>query len=146
MLVWVEIPLKMFLAMFLGGLIGWEREVEGKPAGLRTIMLVCLSACIYVLSVEWASAGRGCSMDVARVMCGISEGVGFLGAGLILRSGGTVRLLTTAATVWAAAAVGFAVGLGLYYIAILGSALVFVILKWLENLEERWLGSDKDAE
>jgi len=143
---WIEVTLKMFLAMFLGGLIGWEREVEGKPAGLRTIMLVCLSACIFVLSVEWASVDRGCSMDVARVMSGIAEGVGFLGAGLIMRSGGKVRWLTTAASVWAAAAVGLTVGLGLYYVAVLGSILVFVTLRWFEEIEERWLNSRKDTE
>lgn len=146
MAVWIEVTLKMFLAMFLGGLIGWEREVEGKPAGLRTIILVCLSACIYVLSVEWASVEQGISMDVARTMTGIAEGVGFLGAGLIMRAGGTVRWLTTAATVWASAAVGLGVGLGLYYVAILGSILVFVTLRWLEKFEERWLNSREKAE
>ena len=141
MLGWIEITIKMLVAMLLGGFIGWEREVEGKPAGLRTIILVCLSACVYALAVEWASVARGVPVDVARTMSGIAEGVGFLGAGLILRSGGTVRLLTTAATVWAAAGVGFAVGVGLYYIAILGSVLVFITLRWLEEFEERWLSS-----
>ena len=143
---WVQISLKMLLAMLLGGLIGWEREVEGKPAGLRTIILVCLSACIYALAVEWASVERGYAVDVARTMSGIAEGIGFLGAGLIMRSGGTVRWLTTAATIWASAAVGFGIGLGAYYIAIVGSVLVFVTLRWLEEFEERWLGSQGDED
>ncbi|MFP3897086.1 MAG: MgtC/SapB family protein [Anaerolineales bacterium] len=146
---WIEITLKMLLAMFLGGLIGLEREVENKPAGLRTIILVCLASCIYVLAVALASTGEGAwtsDVDVGRLMSGLAGGVGFLGAGLIMRSEGTVRGLTTAAAVWAAAAVGFGVGLGLYYLAILGSILVFVTLRWLDKLEDRWLSSHKDVE
>ncbi len=149
MAVWVEVTVKMFLAMLLGGLIGWERELEGKPAGLRTIMLVCLGSCIYVLAVALASTGEGTwarDVDAGRIMSGLAGGVGFLGAGLIMRSGGAVHGLTTAAAVWASAAVGLGVGLGLYYVAILGSILVFVTLRWLEQIEDRWLSSRKDKE
>ncbi|MGC9359389.1 MAG: MgtC/SapB family protein [Anaerolineae bacterium] len=146
-LTWIEITLRLVLSMVLGGFIGWEREVEGKPAGLRTLMLVSLGAAIFVLAGINASLQAGEPIDALRAMSGVAEGVGFLGAGLIFRTRRTVHLLTTAAAVWAAAGVGVAVGLGQYYMAILASALVFVTLRFFDRLEQRMLqqGKSKDS-
>lgn len=134
---WFEVTCRLLLAMAIGGLIGWEREIEGKPAGLRTLMLVSLGAAIYVVAGVGAALEANEPIDAMRVMAGIAGGVGFLGAGLILRTRGEVRLLTTAAAVWGAAAVGMAVGLGQYYTAALGTVLVFVTLRFIDMLEKR---------
>jgi putative Mg2+ transporter-C (MgtC) family protein len=142
-LTWGEITLRMVLSMVLGGFIGWEREVEGKPAGLRTLMLVSLGATVFVMAGINAALRAGEPTDPLRAMSGVAEGVGFLGAGLIFRTRRTVHLLTTAAAVWSAAAVGVAVGLGHYYMAVLGSVLVFVTLRFFDMLEQRMLGKTK---
>jgi putative Mg2+ transporter-C (MgtC) family protein len=112
--------------------------VRGKPAGLRTIILVSLASTVYVLAAQEAAARVGGDLDAVRAMAGIAQGVSFLGAGAIIRSRQGVKWLTTAAALWAAAAIGFAVGVGIYLIAILGCALVFVTLRWLVPLEERF--------
>ncbi len=142
-LTWGEITIRLVLSMVLGGFIGWEREVEGKPAGLRTLMLVSLGAGVYVVSGVNAALRAQEPIDALRVMSGIAGGVGFLGAGLILRTRGEVRLLTTAAAVWGAAAIGMATGLGEYYAAALGGVLVFVTLHYIDALEKRMLGKTK---
>lgn len=139
MLPWWEITLRMVLSVLLGGLVGWEREVQRKPAGLRTLILVSLSSSIYVLAAHQSALSYGEPADVVRAMAGIAQGIGFLGAGAILQSRGEVRWLTTAAALWATAALGFAAGLGMYYIAILGGLLVFMTLKVLVMVEDRWL-------
>ena len=129
----------MVLAGFLGGLIGWERETRHKPAGLRTLILVSLSASIFVIGAEQAAQRYGEAADVVRAMTGIAQGVGFLGAGAIVQSRGEVRWLTTAAALWSAAALGFTAGVGMYYVAVVGGALVFATLRWLVIAEDRWL-------
>jgi len=138
---WWEITLKMCLSVLMGGLIGWERETRSKPAGLRTLILVSLSASVYVIAAQQVALTHGEPVDAVRAMAGVAQGVGFLGAGLILRSHGGVRWLTTAAALWAAAAVGFAAGLGMYYVSIVGGLLVFATLRWLVVVEDRWLRS-----
>jgi len=146
MLPWWEIILRMALAMFLGGLIGWEREVRQKPAGLRTLLLVSLSSSIFVMAAEQAALKYGEPVETVRAMSGIAQGIGFLGAGAIVQSRGKVRWLTTAAALWASAALGFAAGIGMYLIAIVGAAMVFIVLRWLATLEVRWLHFDKDEQ
>jgi len=113
---------RLALAAFLGAFIGLERELRGYPAGVRTVALVALGSALFT--------------EVSRVMgtedriaAGIVSGIGFLGAGLIFREGYTVRGITTAATVWSAAAIGMAVGRELYLVAGLGSLLVFILLE-----------------
>ncbi|MHB1357483.1 MAG: MgtC/SapB family protein, partial [Anaerolineae bacterium] len=101
MTVWWEIILRMVLAVVLGGVIGWEREISGKPAGLRTMILVSLASAIFVLAAQQAAAQVGDSIDSIRAMAGIVSGVGFLGAGVVMRTQGDVRWLTTAASLWA---------------------------------------------
>jgi putative Mg2+ transporter-C (MgtC) family protein len=140
-----EYALRLVLAGLVGALIGWEREVRGKPAGLRTLMLVSLSAAVYVAAAEQAALRRGEAVDAGRLMSGIAQGIGFLGAGAILQARGEVRWLTTAASLWAAAALGMAIGLGMYSIALVGAFLVFATLKWVALIEDRWMrkGADK---
>ena len=138
MLTWGEILLRLVVAALLGGLIGWEREVRRKPAGLRTLILVTLSAAMFVVAGQQVALQHGESIDAVRAMAGIAQGVGFLGAGAIVQSHGQVRWLTTAAAMWAAAAIGFAAGMGMYEVAIGGGVLVFVTLKWLAVIEDRW--------
>lgn len=140
-----EYALRLVLAGLAGALIGWEREVRGKPAGLRTLMLVSLSSAVYVAAAEQAALRHDEAVDAGRLMSGIAQGIGFLGAGAILQARGEVRWLTTAASLWAAAALGLAIGLGLYFIALVGAFLVFATLKWVALVEDRWMhkGTDK---
>jgi putative Mg2+ transporter-C (MgtC) family protein len=129
----------MLLATLLGVLLGWERGSRRKPAGLRTLALVSLSAALFVLAGSEAARRAGEPIEAMRGMAGIAGGVGFLGAGLIVQTRGEVRWLTTAASLWAAAAVGLAAGLGLYTTAIVGGLLVYAILRWLVYVEDRWV-------
>lgn len=137
MAIWVETVVKLVVASLLGGLIGWEREKRGKPAGLRTLMLVSLAAAMFVLATRQAAQAAGEPIDAARAMAGVAQGVGFLGAGLILRTRGEVYWLTTAASLWAAAALGVAVAQGLYPLAVAGAILAYIILRWVSILEDR---------
>ena len=118
----LEILARLLLAGLLGGLIGLERELRGYPAGIRTIGLVALGSCLFT--------------DISRLLGGddrvaaqIVTGIGFLGAGVIFREGYTVKGITTAATIWAAAAVGMAVGAELYLVGVAGAVAVFAILE-----------------
>jgi putative Mg2+ transporter-C (MgtC) family protein len=138
MTTWWEVVLRMLLAVVLGGIIGWEREVAGKPAGLRTMILVSLASAMFVLAAQQAAAVIGEPIDNVRAMVGIVSGVGFLGAGLVMRTQGDVRWLTTAASLWASAALGLSSALGMYMIALVGGVLVFITLHWLPAVE-RWV-------
>ena len=142
---WWEQILRLLLAMALGGLIGWEREEENKPAGFRTQMLVSLAAAMYVMAAQEAAARYNAPLDPVRAMDGIATGVGFLGAGAIVQQHRKVHWLTTAAALWAAAAIGLAVGMGSYQIGLTGTILTYAVLKWLAIVETRWFKS-KDEE
>ena len=132
--------LRLALAAGLGGAIGLEREFHQKPAGLRTNMLIALGSALFaILSVE-LGAGAG-SPD--RIAAQVVTGIGFLGAGAILRSGDHIHGLTTAATIWVNAAIGMAAGLGSYTVATVAAAITLVVLALLpimENLVERRRG------
>ncbi|MFQ6104970.1 MAG: MgtC/SapB family protein [Candidatus Glassbacteria bacterium] len=126
---YVLTSLKLLLSLALGGLIGYEREAESKPAGLRTLALVSLGSCLFTIaSIRIAGTEDG-SFDPGRVASGIVTGVGFLGAGAILRSGGSVLGLTTAASIWLVAAIGMAVGMGMYGEALLATLIGYIILR-----------------
>ncbi|MDX2228641.1 MAG: MgtC/SapB family protein [Leptolyngbyaceae cyanobacterium bins.349] len=136
---WVELTIRLGLAMFLGGAIGWERQASGKAGGLRTHMLVSLGAALFIL----VPLQTGASEDsVSRGVQGIATGVGFLGAGEIvhrsLASGKPqVKGLTSAASIWVTAAVGVLAGLGLWQtcvIATLLTLLVLIVVRWLERI------------
>jgi putative Mg2+ transporter-C (MgtC) family protein len=122
--------LKIFVSIGLGGLVGLERQIKRKPAGLRTHMLVSMGACLFTIV-----STSGFDVDPARVASGIVTGIGFIGAGTIMASRGHIRGITTAATLWVTAAIGLAVGAGMYIPAVIGSLFMFFILQ-LWRLEE----------
>ncbi|MFH1590207.1 MAG: MgtC/SapB family protein [archaeon] len=126
-LVSVEVIIKIVFAMILGGLVGLEREGRGRPAGLRTNMLVCLGATILVMVTQHAFIANVDS--AARVIAGIITGIGFLGAGTIINAHNHVHGLTTAASVWAVAGIGVILGLGYYFVALVGTAAILLVLK-----------------
>ena len=132
-----QIIIRLILAFILAGLIGLEREVHGRAAGLRTHILVCLgSALIMLTSMHLFHLYRDVTtIDPARIAAGVITGIGFLGAGTILRSRASVRGLTTAASLWAVAGIGLAIGSGFYLGAYLTSALVLFVLFFLTKLE-----------
>jgi putative Mg2+ transporter-C (MgtC) family protein len=127
------VTVRLVLAMVLGGVIGLERERRDRPAGLRTHVLVTVAAALLMM-LSRIVAGE--DFDPGRMAAAVVTGIGFLGAGTIIHFGADVRGLTTAATVWAAAAVGLTVGLGWYPAAILATAVIFFTLtamRWLER-------------
>ena len=132
-----HVVVRLLAAVLLGAIIGLQRELAGKAAGLRTHILVALGTTLFVL----AAAGSGMSSDgVSRVVQGISTGIGFIGAGAILKLSATreIQGLTTAASVWMTAAIGVAVGLGGLGLALLGTILTWIILASIGLLEARF--------
>lgn len=125
---------RMLTAALLGGVLGYEREQHGKAAGLRTHMLVSLAAALLILIPQQAGMA---SADISRVIQGIAAGIGFLGAGAIVKHGNeeSTQGLTTAAGVYFTAAIGIAVGLGRELSAILGTALALAILCLLPKID-----------
>ena len=122
----LEMSLRLLLAAALGAIIGYQRERAGKPAGLRTYILICAGAALFTIVSIYGFSAAG---DPARVAAGIVAGIGFLGAGAIIRSGhGIVAGLTTAATIWAVAGIGLAAGTGLYLVAAVTTVIVLIIL------------------
>ncbi|HCJ30682.1 MAG TPA: methyltransferase [Pseudomonas sp.] len=131
----VRVSLRLLLAATLGGVLGYEREYKGKAAGLRTHMLVALGAALFVLVP--LDAGMPLE-DISRVMQGIITGIGFLGAGTILKGSSQrdVKGLTTAAGIWLTAAIGVAAGLGHEATAVLTTCLALVIFLLMPRLEQ----------
>jgi putative Mg2+ transporter-C (MgtC) family protein len=128
----------MLVSTLLGTLVGWERQMGRKPAGLRTHTLVCLGSTLFVLLTEHSitAFGGGHNVDTTRIIHGVVTGVGFLGAGSIMRQEGFVHGLTTAASVWMVAAIGVAVGVRAYPLAIIGTVLALLVLegyRWVER-------------
>lgn len=135
-----EICLRLLCAMAVGMIIGTEREYTNRPAGLRTHILVALGACVVTITgqlifVQYQALGA--SPDPARLSAQVITGVGFLGAGTILREGPNVKGLTTAASLWAIACLGIAAGFGFYAAAIAGMVFIFITLTILEFLQHK---------
>lgn len=141
------IVVRLLVAVLVGGLLGYEREHEGSPAGFRTNILVCLGAAIISLisesdlrtAMELAqnTAYQGViKVDMGRLGAQVVSGVGFLGAGTILRDKGSIRGLTTAATLWLDACLGLAVGQGLYSLALTGAVIVVITLSLLKKADK----------
>jgi putative Mg2+ transporter-C (MgtC) family protein len=125
---WWQMWVRLLLASILASAIGWDREARGRTAGLRTHILVALGAAGFVMIGEdLIGSGERGVVDPSRVLAGIIGGIGFLGAGAIIQSGGSVRGLTTAAGLWLTAAIGAAAGLGQTPLA-LGLAIIGVIV------------------
>jgi len=140
--VYLDITVRLAAALAIGALIGLERSYHGRPAGFRTHTLVCLSTSLLMLvtvyETRWipeVTQGR-IALDPTRMAQGIMTGIGFLGAGTIMREGLSVRGLTTAASIWITAAIGILVGIGFYFPAALATALTLGTLsffRWIEN-------------
>jgi len=129
---------KLLLALVLGGLIGWERELYDKPAGFRTNTLICVGSTLF--TIFSLKIGIIPGTDSARIAAQIVSGIGFLGAGAIIRRGEAVLGLTTAATIWFVASIGMGIGAGYYVISSVGTALALAILfvfRKFENLVDR---------
>ncbi len=139
--VYLDIAVRLLAALFVGGLIGLERSFHGRPAGFRTHALVCLSTSLLMLitvyETRWfpgISQGR-ISLDPTRMAQGIMTGIGFLGAGTIMKEGPSVRGLTTAASLWITAAIGILVGIGFFFPALFATVLTLGTLslfRWIE--------------
>lgn len=129
----IGILLRLVVALVLGAVIGWERELQHMPAGFRTHALVSLGSAIFTVVSAYAFSGPG--SDPTRIAAQVVTGVGFLGGGAIIHYGGTVRGLTTAASLWAVAAVGMAAGAGLFLVATVSAVLVIVALEVFDRLE-----------
>jgi putative Mg2+ transporter-C (MgtC) family protein len=129
----LEVAFKLGYALLMGGFLGMEREVHKKVAGLRTHMIVCLSSSLLMVLSTEVGAELGVGGDPTRIAAGVMTGIGFLGAGTIIKHGATVHGLTTAASIWTSAAVGLAVGAG-YYMA---SAIVVLLTLFTLLLVQR---------
>lgn len=134
----LDLVLRLLLAAFLGALIGVEREIHDHPAGIRTHLLVALGSGLFtVLSIAGFPGSDGAPTDPSRVAAQIVTGIGFLGAGAILKYGPTVRGLTTAASLWAAAGIGMAAGASRPVLAVAATVIVLVSLWPLRSLSQR---------
>lgn len=134
-----DTALRLILSILLGGLVGYERQASNKAAGLRTHVLVCMGSClIMILSMNVYRTVEGLTnADPARLAAQVISGIGFLGAGTIMKEGPLVTGLTTAASIWVVSAIGLAVGFGYYMGAILATILAFATLTVLYHFEQR---------
>ena len=135
---WPHDVVPLLVSLLLGTLLGWERQADRKPAGLRTHTLVCLGSTLFILTGRHAAEALGGAADPTRVLHGIVTGVGFLGAGAILRHSGSILGLTTAASIWVVAGIGAAAGVEAYALAGVGAALALIVLRVYVMLD-RWL-------
>ena len=137
----IEMLLRLLAALIAGGLIGYERSYHGRPAGFRTHALVCTASSLLMLvtvyEAHWVRAASDMvRLDPTRMAQGIMTGIGFLGAGVIIHEGISVRGLTTAASIWITAAIGILAGIGFYFpmvIATLITLLTLTIFRWIES-------------
>jgi len=134
----VEIFLKLLMAMLCGGAIGFERELSRKAAGLRTNVLICIGAALYMIVSRHISGGAPYT-DPARLVAQVVAGIGFLGGGVILQTRGSVTGLTTAATIFVVGAIGISIGEGLFVIATFSTVLIIVVLVLLRRVENEVL-------
>lgn len=150
-----QVGIRILLSILIGGLIGYNREYENRPAGFRTHVLVCLGATVAALiqvqlgyfvigEIEKNQALAGVlNVDTGRVICQVISGVGFLGAGAIIQTKGAVKGLTTAASMWAVACVGIAIGMGFYKISILSGVSILIVLTCLKRFEDKFIDKTK---
>lgn len=142
---WLNMLFRISLSLFVGGVIGWEREITQKPAGLRTQMLVSLGAALFVMISIQTGMVQQSADSLSRIMQGIVTGVGFLGAGEIFsvshHDSGEVRIrgLTTAASIWVSTALGVAAGCGLWEMCLIGVGVTLIVLRGVKKLEDRMM-------
>lgn len=130
---------KLIISVLLGSSIGLEREISSKPAGFRTNVLICIGSTLFtILSIKMSFLFGGFhTADPTRIAAQIVTGIGFIGAGTVLRSQGSVHGLTSAATIWAVSAIGMAIGIGEIHLAVFATAIIVIVLiifGWIENL------------
>ena len=132
----LQVIVRLLIAAIFGGIIGYEREQKGKAAGLRTHMLVCLGTTIIIMTARLDGIPLG---EMSKVIEGVVAGIGFLGGGVILKltSEREIRGVTTAASIWATAAIGIAVGLGQVWIALVSLLIVWLILFVLASVQQK---------
>ncbi len=138
---------RLILAVLLGGVIGMEREMHGRPAGFRTHIVVCLGATMLIVGSEYYQNhfDPGTVFDPNRMAAGIITGIGFLGAGAIMREENMVRGLTTAGCIWFVAGLGIIIGKGLFPLALWGTLLVFIMLVFFRYVEN-WMSVENYRE
>ena len=142
---YMVVVVRLILACFLGGLIGYERESTNRPAGFRTHILVCVGAALIMIAAENISQKYAgvTNIDPTRLGAQVISGIGFLGAGTIIREGVNVRGLTTAASLWTVSCVGIAAGAGFYSGAVIATAIIYItlmLLKGQKNVLQRKTG------
>lgn len=140
-----ETLIRLALAVTLGGLIGWEREHRGKPAGLRTNMMVSLGAATFTLMAVGLLPESGAT-DPSRIVTGVATGIGFLGAGSILKSNGNVTGITTAAGIWVVGSLGAASGVGAYSVAVAATVVALIVLHVFGMIEARTMPDHRGCE
>ena len=134
---YLAVALRIFAAVIIGGLLGLERGLKNRAAGLRTYMLVCVGACIIMLTNQYIYQTFG-SGDPVRMGAQVVSGIGFLGAGtIIVTRRSQIKGLTTAAGLWSSAGLGLALGIGFYEAAIVGAVAIFVIMTLLQRMDDK---------
>lgn len=142
----IAIVARIMIAVVLGGIIGLERGLKNRPAGLRTYMLVCVGACLIMITNQYIYQAFETG-DPVRMGAQVVSGIGFLGAGtIVVTKRNQIKGLTTAAGLWTAAAVGLSVGIGLYEAAIIGGAVVFIVLSLLHSWDNKVRQNSKRIE
>ncbi|MCY6355695.1 MgtC/SapB family protein [Clostridium sp. ZS2-4] len=145
-----EVILRLALAIFIGGLLGYEREFKNRPAGLRTHILVCVGAAIIsmiqlhittdtiVLIIEHPELSNAVKADMGRLGAQVISGIGFLGVGTIIHEKGSVKGLTTAASIWTVGCIGLAIGMGYYFLSCISAISVFFTVVFLRRFESNF--------
>lgn len=141
--IYIGIGIQVLMALFLGGIVGYDREKKAKSAGIKTNILICLGATLYTSVGMLISVGATGMADPNRVAAQIVSGIGFLGAGAIIQGQGSVIGMTTAATIWVVAAIGFTVGAGYPFTALIFTLTVLAVLKVIHPIY-RYMESEKD--
>ena len=143
---YLAVVLRIFVSILIGGLIGLERGLKNRPAGLRTYMVVCLGACLVMLTNQYVCQVFGTG-DPVRMGAQVVSGIGFLGAGTIMVTRrNQIKGLTTAAGLWTAAGVGLAIGVGFYEAAIAGGLGIFIVMTLLQRMDSRVHSNTKNLE
>ena len=132
-----DVLMRLIVATLLGGLVGMERQIHHKPAGLRTHILVCIGACMCMLIGLSLNKEFGEGIDPSRIAAQVVSGIGFLGAGTIMVTKASVKGLTTAASIWATSALGLAIGNGMFFAASVAAVIMVTVLLVFEFIEEK---------
>lgn len=141
----LTVILNLLIAFVLGGIVGWLREKQGKTAGLRTHILVCVGSALFTLISADMMLKSGIA-DPGRIAAGVVAGIGFIGAGTIVQARGSVRGITTASSIWAVAAIGMAAGSGFYVGAVAATIIAGLTLELLQKAEKKIIKSKDSVE